>query len=143
MDAPTYLLAKYAPDVHRMEPRNIGVILWASSGVAYKFLPTDEANFVGDTAMYERWVSFWSEQCGKTSLATKRGIVVKRRSIEFLNALIDTQAGNYFLYRGGFIADHVPAGDRDNAADYLYRTLVAIPGSESDYVPQHDSLEER
>jgi hypothetical protein len=125
MNAPTYLIAKYAPDVTRMEPRNIGVILWASSGVAYRFLPTDEAQFVQDLDMYARWTKSWAEACDQPTLQTKRGAIVKRRSVDFLKALIDTQAGNYFLYEGGFIADHVPANDRSNAVDFLYRRLVA------------------
>ena len=28
MATPRFLIAKYAPDLRRMEPRNIGVIVW-------------------------------------------------------------------------------------------------------------------
>ena len=108
-----------------MEPRNIGVILWASSGVAYRFLPIEQAKFVDDRKMYDRWTKFWSESCDKPTLETKQGVTVKRRSIDFLKALVDTQAGNFFLYEGGFIADTVPADERGDAVDFLYRKLVA------------------
>ena len=38
MNTPRYLLAKYIPDPLRMEPRNIGVVLWAEGNVAARFV---------------------------------------------------------------------------------------------------------
>jgi hypothetical protein len=143
MSAPTYLIAKYAPDVARMEPRNIGVILWASMGVECKFMPSADAHFVSDVSMYDRWTRFWADACRKPELETKNGII-KRRDVAFLKALRETQAGNFFLYEGGFIADNVPAVERENATDFLYRTLVATPGSLDVEAPAvRDSLEAR
>jgi hypothetical protein len=33
MKTPRYLIANYIPDLRRMEPRNIGVVLWALGAV--------------------------------------------------------------------------------------------------------------
>ena len=56
---PKYLVAKYVSDPRRMEPRNIGVVLWASGRVAARFLESDEAEFVGDKKTYARWIDYW------------------------------------------------------------------------------------
>lgn len=133
MSAPTYLVAKYVPDMARMEPRNFGVVLWASGGVAYRFMPSDDvASIIDDTTLYQRWVNFWSESCAKTELLMRNGEKVSRRSERFLNALMETQKGGFLLYEGGFIPENVPAADRDNAADFLYRKLVLSPNDQAE-----------
>ena len=38
MNKTQYLLAKYIPDMHRFEPRNIGVIVWSPDGIEARFL---------------------------------------------------------------------------------------------------------
>ena len=43
MNTPRYLLAKYIPDHLRMEPRNIGVVLWAEGNVTARFFGESDA----------------------------------------------------------------------------------------------------
>jgi hypothetical protein len=38
MNTAKYFLAKYIPDMHRFEPRNIGVVIWSPSGIEARFL---------------------------------------------------------------------------------------------------------
>lgn len=47
MNTPRYLIAKYIPDLRRMEPRNIGVIVWSPQGVAARFA-AEKADTDGD-----------------------------------------------------------------------------------------------
>ena len=37
-ELPNYLVAKYISDLHRMEPRNIGIIVWTRSAVSARFV---------------------------------------------------------------------------------------------------------
>ena len=37
MSTPRYLIAKYIPDLQRVEPQNIGVIVWAPGVAAARF----------------------------------------------------------------------------------------------------------
>ena len=38
MNTPKYLIAKYIPDLNRMEPRNIGIVVWSPEGIEARFL---------------------------------------------------------------------------------------------------------
>src|ERR1044072_7011560 len=140
MADPTYLIAKYVPDPKRMEPRNIGVILWSRGGVDLRFLEADEAHFIDDKKMYSRWVAFWTKTCREGVLSSEEGKTITARSRDFLNALIETQRGNYRLYEGGFILDDIRAKERVSAVDYLYHDLIAVPGASSDELQEPDSL---
>jgi len=121
---PTYLVAKYVPDPVRMEPRNIGVVLWSRGGAACRFMESSEAAFVEDKKMYQRWTKFWGSACtdGEVHSPTRGTVASDKR--EFLDAMIDTQRGNYLLYEGGQLLEKIKAADRKAATDYLYRELV-------------------
>ena len=133
MAEPKYLLAKYIPDPYRMEPRNIGVILWASGGLASRFLSADAAAFVGDAENYQRWVDYWTAACNKQTLPLGRDRKeVSRRSPEILEAIAETQRGAFALHAAGAVFQQVRASGRDSAADYLFRKLVAIGDDTAD-----------
>ena len=103
-----YIVAKYAPDVMRMEPRNIGVVVWSRGRVACRFLDAADAEFVTDSVVYERWVKYWSAMisAGKVSL----------------DELMRTQKGNYLLCDAGRIETDI--ADVGDATDFLFGELV-------------------
>ena len=78
MNTPRYLLAKYIPDPLRMEPRNIGVVLWAEGNVAARFVGESDSPDSGsrlprrlglpDRQVYKKWVQYWREQMERPSL---------------------------------------------------------------------------
>jgi hypothetical protein len=119
-----YLIAKYVSDVRRMEPRNIGVVLWANGRVALRFLSQDDVPFVNEKRTYARWVQFWEQLASKASITPRDGEPVERKNPQFLDALQKTQKGNYLLHEGGYVADRLLQRDVDNAAQYLFEELV-------------------
>lgn len=50
--------------------------------------------------------------------------MVPRRKPEFLSALRETQQGSYLLHEGGYFLESLAAGERKDAADYLFSQLV-------------------
>ncbi|MFL5327760.1 MAG: hypothetical protein ACJ8C4_02495 [Gemmataceae bacterium] len=118
---PRFLVAKYVPDIRRMEPRNIGVVVWSQGAVAAKFIHARDAYFVNDENTFLRWINYW-----KRLLETDE-LVVPRSDPKFLDALIGTQKENYRLYDAGVITDKVPRRAVGDAAAYLFGHFVTRP----------------
>jgi len=153
--APTaarYLIAKYIPDVQRMEPRNIGIIVWSPDGVEARFAAehqdrpgdVDARNlplFVNSQGTYKQWVSFWRSQLDKPVMEPVRGgEPIERTSIDFLEALIATSTANYMLCEGGHILDYVSPDTMGHLADQLFRRLVDPTEPEEVRDPDLDEL---
>lgn len=121
-----YLIAQYVANLARMEPRNIGIILWANGVVESRFLAAKDAPFVRYPAIYTRWVKFWKEQLSRDEIQPIKCAAVPRHSLEFLDALLKTQEGNYRLFDGGFVCEDLR--DAAEAADFLFGELVLPAG---------------
>ncbi len=127
-----FLVAKYTPDVRRLEPRNIGIILWTPRRLGLRFLETTDAKFVKDKGMYDRWVTFWSDTCQSKVIEVGRGQEVAANSPDFVEALLNTQRGQYRLVDGGFVPEKVLVNDIDRMTDTLFSDLVATPTMRKD-----------
>ena len=60
-----FLLAKHVPDLRRMEPRNIGVIVWAHGHVRARFAGdpgSSKPKDAGPNSSYQEWVTYWRNQ---------------------------------------------------------------------------------
>lgn len=124
-DPQRYFIAKYVADARRMEPVNIGVILWSRGRVTAKFLPPEEsAPLVNDLAVYSRWVEYWMRLLAADSIEARDGSVVSKQSSQFMDAFARTQKENYLLADAGEVVDRVTARNMDAAATYLYSELV-------------------
>jgi hypothetical protein len=155
MKTPRYLIAKYIPDLGRMEPRNVGVILWSPDGVEARFLAEKAdrpgevdgrsvPSFVTSTHAYKQWVSFWRGELDRSEIMPLRGRDrVSRSSPQFLDALQGTSRGNFVLVEGGFLLDPVPGEELDRLADRLFASLVDTAGPEEPRDPSLDELCER
>src|SRR5512140_1749356 len=98
MSVPRYLVAKYVPDPFRMEPRNIGVVVWADGQIAARFLGENgsEASrirlpnrlHVSDRRQYEKWIRYWRHQLSMPALTRgSDGMTAGRETPEFLEIL--------------------------------------------------------
>lgn len=122
---PRFLLAKYVPDLSRMEPRNIGVFLWANGEIAERFLPTSAADFVGDPETYEWWVSSWREAISGVSIEPVRGQTIKKADPRCMDALLTRQENNFLLVDAGELLEPIGKRELNEAVDFLYGDLVA------------------
>ena len=124
-----FLIAKYAPDVARMEPRNVGVVVWHAGHVATKFLAPEAARFVEKETRpnFSRWVSFWERQARAEFLERHRKSV-PRANPSFLDALLIHQEENYILDDAGVVMDPVTPGELPEVAEFLFAELVAGKG---------------
>lgn len=136
MNDSRFLVAKYVPDLRRMEPRNFGVVLWSNGNVAFKFLPREDASFVGDLETYDRWCKFWEEKLGEDVLSVPRISPVDKSDPAFLDAFMRTQGGSYLLFQGGDVLEHVATDKVGEAAKFLFEEIVS---TESDKKPDEKS----
>lgn len=136
-----FLIAKYAPDLKRMEPRNIGVIVWIDGQVVARFLgeglPANRVDAplrvgIRDKETYRRWIASWRRQLAKPYLEGDRGEEIQKRSVGYIDALKTWSRGNYMLVDGGVLAETVAPTEAGELADYLFQELVAV---ESDDKP--------
>jgi hypothetical protein len=115
-----YMVFKYIPDMARMEPRNIGVLLWKDGAIAAKFIQ-ETPKFVTSENAYKQWISYWSTQLQKHELPSMAG-TVPVASPKFLEALQEGSKGNFYLALGGQIIDNVE--DVHDGVNYLFNMLV-------------------
>ncbi len=124
--APRFLLAKYVRDLDRMEPRNIGVFLWARGNLSAKFLEAGAASeFVTEMDVYSRWVKYWTKAITAGEIQPRRGDPVPTSDPASLDALLATQKGNYILTDAGELMESIRKKDSSKAVDFLFRELVA------------------
>ncbi len=126
-----YILAKYVPDLGRMEPRNIGVIVWCKGKFCARFL--DQADVrsiqVNDPDTYERWINFWSRLVTADAIRPRRGQPVSAGDPKCIDAFLSTQKGNNILVDSGEVLGQLKKSELQQATDYLFDDLVAIPGN--------------
>ena len=115
MPGPRYFLAKYVPDLTRMEPRNVGVIVWTPEGVDARFLAETPdrpgevdgrsiPSFVTNAQAYKQWVAYWRKELDRWEIEpTRGGPAVPRSSPDFLDALARKGRGNFLLTSAGYL----------------------------------------
>lgn len=124
--APRFLIAKYVRDLDRMEPRNIGVFLWARGSISAKFLEDGAAAaFVSEMDVYSRWVKYWTKAIATGQIQPRRGAPVPISDPASLDALLATQKGNYILTDAGELMESIRKRDSSKAVEFLFRELVA------------------
>lgn len=137
---PRFLLAKYAPDLSRMEPRNIGVILWTPRAMSAKFLSLPEATFVADAEEYCWWVKLWQTVIEKECIKPRRGPAVSRNLLTSIDALLTLQEDNYLLVDAGELLVSVSGRNVARACESLFEELVKPLSHERDPVEAKRSL---
>jgi hypothetical protein len=152
MSHPHYLIAKYIPDLQRVEPRNIGIVVWTPEATEARFLAEKSSQtgdvdgrsipgFVASHSAYRQWIAFWRGQVGRLDIVPATGGArVSRRSPEFLSALMAANRGNFVLAEGGHVLDSVELEQLPALADHLFRALVETSGPEEPRDPSLDEL---
>ena len=121
---PRFLLAKYIPDLSRMEPRNIGVILWIRGKIACRFL--EAPGFLNEDSSYDRWCEFWKHETSGRSIQPLRGMPISIEEPGCLDALMSTQDGSFQLFDSGELIETVHMRDITRAVNSLFDELVAV-----------------
>lgn len=142
MNTTKYLLAKYIPDLHRFEPRNIGVIVWSPLGIEARFLaeyPNRPGEvdgrsipaFVTSASAYKQWIRYWRDAITGTSLRPLGGgDVVSSSSPGFIEALQQTARGNFVVVDAGSVLDNVSEDELPKVADQLFAQLIEVNTAE-------------
>jgi hypothetical protein len=118
---PIYMVFKYIPDMIRMEPRNIGVMLWNDGAIAARFL--DKPDFVTSESAYAQWIDYWSKELKKMEITSAMtGEKAPVTSPRFLEVLQESSKGNFYLALGGQVLQKVD--DVQDAVEYLFKTIV-------------------
>ena len=134
MVTPRFLIAKYAPDLRRMEPRNIGVIVWNEGTVAAKFLGESGDSLrrlhLNSPRVYREWIDFWRCEINKPKLRLATRGEVERASPEFVDAILSTSRQNYMLVDGGFLLESLPVSETENLATDLFKEFVEEPSKQ-------------
>lgn len=143
MNPTKYLLVKYIADLHRFEPRNIGVIVCSAAGAEARFAGEHAdrpgevdgrsiPNFVTSAGAYKQWVRYWRDAiaAGRVTVPAS-GDVVDVTSPGFADAMLQTSRGNFVVVDAGFVLDEVAGAELPAVADQLYAQLVdARPAEE-------------
>src|SRR5262245_52670499 len=128
-----FMVAKYTPDLHRMEPRNVGLVLWSESG-------TTLARFIGergdgpaampsliqkpDRHAYSEWLVYWRHQLNAEGIKRRSGEFVARSSPQFLEALREKSKEKFRLVDGGLFTEAIAERDMDRVLKELYDRIV-------------------
>ncbi|APD47172.1 hypothetical protein KQ302_11005 [Synechococcus sp. CS-602] len=136
MNTTKYLLAKYIPDLHRFEPRNIGVIVWSLLGIEARFLAeySDRPgevdgrsipSFVTSASAYRQWIRYWRDAVVGTSMRPLGGgDVVSSSSPGFIEVLQQTARGNFVVVDSGSVLDDISEEELPAVADQLFAQLI-------------------
>lgn len=135
MTNPRFLVAKYAPDLRRMEPRNIGVIVWAAGQVAARFLGERPDGKVKPPSMvapdsrdaYRQWVHYWRLQIAKPVLDLAGRGPVMRHCPEFLDAIRTKSKPQFILVEAGSLLESIATDELPGLVDELFDELVEPP----------------
>lgn len=139
MTTPRFLIAKYAPDLARMEPRNFGVFVWNDGIVKMKCIRDQSQGLrrlhLNDRDTYRQWLKFWDIQCERPTIKRRDGTVVDRASPDFVDAFRATASGHYLLSEGGQLMNKVPPDETAELLEELFDTLVT-DAEEADESPK-------
>jgi hypothetical protein len=131
-DSPRYLVAKYVSDLQRMEPKNIGIIVWTNTAVSARFA-AEKLNipgeidgrsippFVTSMAAYKQWVDFWRNQLDAKPMRAGRTLE------KWSDDLRRTGRGNFWLADGGVFLQEVRTDEIQTVTDDLFHKLVEQP----------------
>jgi len=117
-----------------MEPRNIGVILWADGNVRARFAgekvnghisisPPSHLHVQSKNA-YRQWIKYWRAIIDKPTLTRPDGKAVERDDVEFVKLMASKSKQQYYLFDGGEFAEKIEPAEMDNVIDELFQELV-------------------
>jgi hypothetical protein len=144
MGRPTYLIAKFVPDLFRNEPVNVGVIVWIDGRVESKFIaqrPDGEIDgrflpreIKNHTHVYKQWIDTWRKWTAKDKISPiGHSEVFLRGDAKFMEALQSTGKGNYILESGGEILEDIISSNIGEVVEHLFIRLVEAKEKEDEH----------
>ena len=139
---PEFIIAKYIPDLQRMEPRNIGVIVWTPDELQARFIGEKEGrpgevdgrsvpSFITSLSTYKQWVQFWQNEIRKNEIQTDDGgKIIPISSPDYIDAFVDTSKGNFVLSKAGEVLEKASGEELSRLVDYLFSMIVDLNVSE-------------
>lgn len=131
---PQFLIAKYVPDIQRLEPRNIGVIVWGDGFTAARFLGEKDGKIRVPSLIekdshhaYREWLQYWRYQLLAPSIRRDTGGIVERESPDFLAVLKEKSKDFFRLVDGGGLMERIPVSALGDFANELFQKLVELP----------------
>ncbi|HSB08807.1 MAG TPA: DUF3037 domain-containing protein [Blastocatellia bacterium] len=129
-----YQIIRYVPDLRRMEPKNIGVIVQGQSALKLRlwahFRPGDDKPDF-DYANFRKWREFFEEEVNGPQIALFQP---PRHSPEFLEYLQSRCRGNYIVTRPLHVA--MRTDNIEEVTQHLYETIVRSPEEEPEPAEQ-------
>lgn len=125
MSSPRFLLAKYVPNLSRMEPKNIGLIFWNNGVMRSRFVESNDADFIDEPLVFDGWVEFWNQTIATDFIHMPGREPIAKSDATCIDALASHRDGKFFLVDAGIVPQDVPAKDNDKAVDFLFGELVA------------------
>lgn len=138
MSQTRFLIAKFAPDVRRMEPRNFGVVVWSDGVFAAHFAGEKTTDgkiairppahlHVESTNAYRQWIEYWRLMMSKPALKNEQGVLVKRADPAFVDVLKTKSREQFMLVDAGVLLESITRKDLPIVLKDLYDDLVARP----------------
>jgi hypothetical protein len=129
-----YQIIRYVPDLRRMEPQNIGVVVQGQFGVTCRiwthFRPLgDKPDF--DYGNFRKWREFFEAEINGPQIGMFQP---PRQSPDFLEYLQSRCKGNYIVTRPLHI--EMQEQDDEEVTKYLYEMLVRSPEEEPEPAEQ-------
>lgn len=145
-----FLVAKYIRDMHRLEPRNIGVVVWIDGILSARFLGEDTSSpgtvraprslKVHDQEAYSEWIRHWREQMSLPALSINaNGEQVSRESPKFVDALKNKSKLHFILVDAGFLRGKTDPKDIGDVVSDLFESLVADKKAEASDATEEES----
>jgi len=129
MKYPEFILAKYVPNLSRMEPRNIGIFLWWKGTLCAKFLDDIEAIRKKDRASYREFVSDWNRMIDNKAIETVRGKVVPTSSPLCLKTILENEEDSFLFVDAGHVSSAIKKSEIEEVTAKLFSDLVAPHGA--------------
>lgn len=127
MDHYRYTLIRYVPDLDRMEPINVGVILQGSGRIDVRLSPHAAKRKEIDTQVYRKWRQFFLEEVRGEQA---RLLQPEKTSPQFLTYLQQLCGGAVLLSRP-LVLEVAQGRPFDSVLEDLYIRLVAPPETTS------------
>ena len=129
-----YQIIRYVPDLRRMEPQNIGVVVQGEFGVTCRFWTHfrplgEKPDF--DYVNFRKWREFFESEINGPQI---KMFQPPRESPDFLEYLQSRSKGNYIATRPLHVV--MQAESIEQVRDYLYETLVRSPEEEQEPAEQ-------
>lgn len=146
MNQPKFLIAKYVPDIIRMEPRNIGVVVWSPNEVYAKFIGEDAngtgkvhppKSLVGDAGgrhAYSQWITYWRMQLRKNEIRVRgKRKPISRGSPDFIDAIASKSKEQFMLVQAGDYPVSLAPAEVRVFANELFEKLVQTKSTADDH----------